>query len=195
MSQTLFTALFGLNELRIEVANKADLAFTLTCNRTRTGNMAWMELPRSYQTARGAKLAAARIVGEPVQWNAATQSDTKKGKDMVDFNEKQQKILDGFGLGNVARAEGNSFEPLRCYQVGDCDWFAASSPEEALTLMREIVGDEDGWDPEDYEVELTSEELLDKRWVEEDEPGNDAGSLREWLAAASEPGWISGTEP
>lgn len=28
MSQTLFTAKFGLNELRIEVANKSDLAFT-----------------------------------------------------------------------------------------------------------------------------------------------------------------------
>lgn len=83
---------------------------------------------------------------------------------------------------------------LRCYQVGDSDWFAATSPEEALALMREVVGD-DMWDPEDYEAELSSKELLDKRWVEEDEPGKDAGSLREWLAAATEPGWLGGTEP
>lgn len=75
MSQTLFTAKFGLNELRIEVANKSDLAFTLTCNRTYQGSMAWLELPRSYQTARGAKLAAARIIGEPVQWITATPHD------------------------------------------------------------------------------------------------------------------------
>lgn len=37
--------------------------------------MAWLELPRSYQTARGAKLAAARIIGEPVQWITATPHD------------------------------------------------------------------------------------------------------------------------
>ncbi|WP_205300067.1 hypothetical protein [Pantoea sp. Tr-811] len=83
---------------------------------------------------------------------------------------------------------------LRCYQVGESDWFAATSAEQALELMREIVGDED-WDPEDYEVELTSEALLDKRWREEDEPDEDAGSLREWLAEAKEPRWIGGTEP
>jgi len=110
------------------------------------------------------------------------------------FNEKQQKINDAFGIGGVARAAGVSSEPLRCYQVGDCDWFAATSAEQALELMREVVGD-DMWDPEDYEPELSSEELLDKRWVEEDEPGKDSGSLREWLAAATEPGWIGGTEP
>jgi hypothetical protein len=56
--------------MRIEVANRADLAFTLTCDRARNGSMIWLELPRRYQTARGAKLAAARIVGEPLQWSA-----------------------------------------------------------------------------------------------------------------------------
>lgn len=79
---------------------------------------------------------------------------------------------------------------LHCYQVGDSDWFAASSPEHALELMRELVGDE-----EEYEVELTTQEMLDARWREEDEPDKDAGSLREWLAEAQEPGWIGGTEP
>jgi len=40
MNQVLFTAQFGLDELRIEVANKADLAFTLTCNTRHNGSMA-----------------------------------------------------------------------------------------------------------------------------------------------------------
>ena len=113
---------------------------------------------------------------------------------MSNLKAKQQKILDAFGVGNGTRTAGVSSNPLRCYQVGECDWFAATSAEQALDLMREVVGD-DIWDPEDYEAELSSEELLDKRWVEEDEPGKDAGSLREWLAAAKEPGWIGGTEP
>lgn len=113
---------------------------------------------------------------------------------MSNFNEKQQKILEAFGIGEVARAAGVSSEPLRCYQVGDYDWFAATSPEQAQELMREIVGDED-WDASDYQVTLSSDELLDKRWREEDEPDKDAGSLREWLAAAEKPGWINGIEP
>lgn len=113
---------------------------------------------------------------------------------MSNFNEKQQKILDALGVGNVARAAGVSSEPLRCYQVGDYDWFAATSPEQAQELMREIVGDED-WDASDYDVTLSSDEVLDKRWVEEDAPGKDAGSLREWLSAATEPGWLNGIEP
>lgn len=113
---------------------------------------------------------------------------------MSTFNEKQQKILDASGVGNVARAAGVLSVPLRCYQVGDCDWFAATSPEQALELMREIADDED-WDPRDYQVTLSSEEMLDKRWREEDEPDKDAGSLRQWLAEAEEPGWINGIEP
>ncbi|MNO07369.1 hypothetical protein D3C81_2295280 [compost metagenome] len=56
--------------------------------------------------------------------------------------------------------------------------------------MRELVGDE-----EEYDVELTTEEMLDARWREEDEPDKDAGSLREWLAEAKGPCWIGGTEP
>lgn len=113
---------------------------------------------------------------------------------MNNFEKKKQKILDAFGIGNVAREAGHSSEPLRCYQVGDCDWFAATSSEQASMLMREIVGDED-WEASDYEVTLSSDELLDKRWREEDEPDKDIGSLREWLAVAKGPGWIAGTEP
>lgn len=72
MSKVLFTAQVDRNELRIEVANKVDLAFTLDCNRLRNGSPAYLELPRRYQTARGAKLAAARLIGEPLEWRAAT---------------------------------------------------------------------------------------------------------------------------
>jgi hypothetical protein len=79
---------------------------------------------------------------------------------------------------------------LRCYQVGDSDWFAATSPEHAIELMHELVGDE-----EEYEVKVTTQKMLDARWREEDEPDKDAGSLREWLARTKEPGWIGGTEP
>ncbi|MFJ7794519.1 hypothetical protein [Pseudomonas sp. NPDC096950] len=113
---------------------------------------------------------------------------------MSRFNEKQKKILDALGVGNVAREAGVSSEPLGCYQVGDYDWFAATSPEQALELMREIADEED-WDPSDYKVTLASDEMLDKRWREEDEPDKDVGSLREWLAEAKEPGWINGIEP
>ncbi|MEG0868982.1 MAG: hypothetical protein RSD49_01425 [Hafnia sp.] len=77
---------------------------------------------------------------------------------------------------------------LRCFQVGDCDWFAATSPEQALELMRELVGYDD-----EYSVVLASEDTLDCRWREADESDVDAGSLREWLAAATEPGWLAGT--
>lgn len=110
---------------------------------------------------------------------------------MVNPQEQQQKILDAFGIGNCASASGASSVSLRCYQVGDNDWFAATSSEQALELMREIVGDDAG----DHTVTLTSNDLLDKRWVVEGEPGKDAGSLREWLSAATKPGWIAGTEP
>ena len=131
----------------------------------------------------------------PNNW---TQGGQAKSSDaaaaMANFNETRQKINDALGIGGVARAAGISTEPLRCYQVGDYDWFAATSPEQALELMREIVGDEE-WDASDYEVTLSSDELLDKRWREEDEPDKDAGSLREWLAEAKEPVWLNGIEP
>lgn len=80
MSRTLFTTQVGRAQMRIEVANRADLAFTLTCDRERNGSMIWLELPRNYQTARGAKLAAARIVGEPLQWETV---DSEGSEDAV----------------------------------------------------------------------------------------------------------------
>lgn len=78
---------------------------------------------------------------------------------------------------------------LQCYQVGDADWFAAYSAEQALGLMQELARDEEG-----YEVVLASDALLDERWSSEEASGADIGSLREWLKQATEPGWLGGTE-
>lgn len=56
---------------------------------------------------------------------------------------------------------------LRCYQVGESDWFAATSPEHALQLMHELEGEEE---MTAYKVVLTSEEMLDQGWCDADEP-------------------------
>lgn len=87
---------------------------------------------------------------------------------------------------------GDKLQPqqLQCYQVGDFDWFAAFSPEQALELMHEEQGD-----AEEYSVVQSTDAQLDERWGVQDEPGVDGGCLREWLAAAVEPGWLAGTEP
>lgn len=79
---------------------------------------------------------------------------------------------------------------LRCYQVGESDWFAATSPEHALQLMHELEGEED---MAAYEVILSNDETLDQGWCHAGEPEKCVGSLREWLAAAKEPGWLAGT--
>lgn len=64
---------WGSNQLCIDVANCADLAFTLDCNTDHKGNRAFMELPRRYQTVRGAKQAAARLMGEPLDWKETAE--------------------------------------------------------------------------------------------------------------------------
>lgn len=121
----------------------------------------------------------AQVVGD----NSWTAVDPDEFETIGPLRAVTHKFVDLFG---------DELQPdvLRCYKVGESDWFAASSPENALTLMQGIMGDE-----EEYEVELTSDEELDARWSEEGAPTVDAGSLREWLAAAKEPGWIAGTEP
>ncbi|MFJ3685517.1 hypothetical protein [Pseudomonas sp. NPDC090208] len=71
IDRPLFTAQVDSDELRIEVGNRTDLAFTLTCNLRRNGSPAFLELPRRYQTVRGAKLAAAKLMGERLEWKPA----------------------------------------------------------------------------------------------------------------------------
>ncbi|MFL1449395.1 hypothetical protein ACI77O_13440 [Pseudomonas tritici] len=79
---------------------------------------------------------------------------------------------------------------LRCYQVGEADWFAATSPEHALELMYELEGEEE---MAEYEIVLSNDATLDEGWCNADEPAKCVGTLREWLAAATEPGWLAGT--
>jgi hypothetical protein len=84
--------------------------------------------------------------------------------------------------------------PLLCYQVGDHDWVAAQNPEQALAVAHEMSGN---WAADDFDlsdVELESEAGLDKVWVDEDLPHTPAGCLRKWLADATEPSYLSGTE-
>lgn len=68
MSDVLFVAKIGSDELRIEAANRFEKPFTLECNLDRRGSRVYLELPRSYQTVRGAKSAAARMLGSGLDW-------------------------------------------------------------------------------------------------------------------------------
>lgn len=68
MSQTLFTAKAGLNEMHIVLDVRCAKRFELNCNFSRDGRRAWGELPRRYDTLKGARLGAARIAGQPLAW-------------------------------------------------------------------------------------------------------------------------------
>jgi hypothetical protein len=76
---------------------------------------------------------------------------------------------------------------LDCYLVGDHDYYAAASAEEAKQLHNDLC------DVDEDDVCLVVGQLLDKEWVDEDsrEP---VGTLRQFLAQATEPGWLAGTE-
>ena len=84
--------------------------------------------------------------------------------------------------------------PLLCYQVGDQDWVAAQNPEQALAVLAEHNGDWLHENTEDYDVVLTGDSELDQQWQDEDAPGVPVGSLRQWLAEATEPCYLNGTE-
>lgn len=80
---------------------------------------------------------------------------------------------------------------LHCYLVGDHDYYAANSALEAEQLHL----DQNELEEVDREsAQLVLGALLDKPWQDENNPGVAAGTLREWLAEASAPGWLSGTE-
>lgn len=80
---------------------------------------------------------------------------------------------------------------LNVYQVGDHDYYAASSAAEAEQLHLN-VNELDEVDRES--AQLVPDEVLDKPWQDEDQPGIDAGTLRQWLSEATAPCWLSGTE-
>jgi hypothetical protein len=79
---------------------------------------------------------------------------------------------------------------LNCYLVGDHDYYAAESANQAKQLHMEMNGlDFD----EISDVSLVVGELLETQWVDEDtkEP---CGTLRKLLSEAKVPCWIAGTE-
>lgn len=80
---------------------------------------------------------------------------------------------------------------LGVYQVGDHDYYAANSAAEAEQLHLDV----NELDEVDREAaHLVSDAVLDTPWRDEDQPGVDAGTLRQWLSEAKEPCWLSGTE-
>jgi len=83
--------------------------------------------------------------------------------------------------------------PLLAFVVGDCDWVAAVDEAGARKVLEEMNGEEPGA-YDDWEVELVSDEQLNKPWCDEDDRTKIVGTLREWLAAATEPTWLAGTE-
>ena len=82
---------------------------------------------------------------------------------------------------------------LKCYQVGDLDYVAATNENEARKVLAEMNG-EDPLEYAEWDVELVDEAKLDKQWVDEDPPHAECGCLRQWLAAAKVPIYLVGTE-
>ena len=82
---------------------------------------------------------------------------------------------------------------LKCYQVGDLDYVAATNEDEARKVLAEMNGD-DLSIYVDWDVELVNEAKLDKQWVDEDPPHAQCGCLRQWLAEVTEPTYLMGTE-
>jgi len=79
---------------------------------------------------------------------------------------------------------------MSCYVVDDHDYYAACSAEQAKKMhMYSCQFDEDDID----DVCLVVGSLLDTVWFDE-ESQEPVGSLRQWLAEATEPCWIAGTE-
>ena len=82
---------------------------------------------------------------------------------------------------------------LKCYQVGDLDYVAATNEDEARKVLAEMNGD----DPSsyvDWDVDLVNEAKLDRKWVDQDPPHAECGCLRQWLAEVTEPTYLMGTE-
>ena len=82
---------------------------------------------------------------------------------------------------------------LTAFQVGDCDWVAAIDEAGARRVLEEMNGEGLGA-YDDWDVELVSDEQLDKPWCDEDDRTKIVGTLREWLVAATEPTYLAGTE-
>lgn len=82
---------------------------------------------------------------------------------------------------------------LRVYCVDEHDYYAASTPLEAIECHIVMFGGHpDDVEDSGCECEEVTGEWLDKPWNNED--GEYLGTLREWLAEAKGVEWLTGTE-
>lgn len=81
---------------------------------------------------------------------------------------------------------------LKAFIVCDLDWYAATSPENALSLHNDNVPDDSA--TVEHDVRLASDQELDMPWFNLEDPGEPPESVRQLLASATEPGWLTGTE-
>ncbi|QLG93575.1 hypothetical protein HZF02_17125 [Pseudomonas yamanorum] len=71
--------------------------------------------------------------------------------------------------------------------------FELNGSQPARRVLAEMNGD-DPAEYADWDVELTSDKTLDMQWTDEDPPHAECGCLRDWLAEATEPTYLMGTE-
>lgn len=90
---------------------------------------------------------------------------------------------------------GSQPAPLKllAFAVGECDWVAAVDEAGARRVLEEMNGEDPGA-YDDWDVELVNDEWLDKPWFDEDDRNKIVGTMREWLASATEPAYLAGTE-
>lgn len=81
---------------------------------------------------------------------------------------------------------------LKAYIVCDLDWYAATSPENALALHNENVPDDSA--TVEHDVRLATDHELDLPWFNREKPEEPPESVRKLLAEATESGWLTGTE-
>lgn len=58
------------NGVKFTLEAESDGMVRLDCSRDYKGNSHYLELPRRYKTARGARQAAALLAGEKLNWHA-----------------------------------------------------------------------------------------------------------------------------
>lgn len=86
----------------------------------------------------------------------------------------------------LAGAERVRKEGIQVYLVGDCDWIAAESPEDAIAVMAEYYEDGDEYTIEDVE-ELTPHKLDTLQyWVDGTESGQKRNFRTELYRLAGE---------